>query len=100
MSYSKNKQKLCFKFDMTDLGPAKNTIILDLQVICNKKNQIFEIIHVRYIQFSLTKFKMKTCNPVSTLIKLGQKITKIDSPQKITKVDSPQTGEYKPLQVP
>jgi hypothetical protein len=66
---------------MTDIGPVVDTTILGLQVIYNQKAQNLKIFQTRYIQSLLIKFKMESCNPASTPMEPGQKMTKDDSPQ-------------------
>ena len=83
----KTKQSLHSEFDMTNLGPIFNSTILGLQVIYDQKAEILRILQTRYIEFLLKKFLMEPCNPASTPMELGLKLSKIDCPPTIFTVE-------------
>jgi hypothetical protein len=66
------KQQLSAKFQMKDLGEAKQ--ILGLRV--TKSDGAVSIDQGRYIDELLAKFKMQDCNPVSTPLDVNQRLSK------------------------
>ena len=93
----KTKQSLHSEFDMTDLGPVLNSTILGLQVIYDQNARILRILQTRYIEFLLKKFLMETCNPASTPMEPGLKLSKVDCPQTNDELTDMKNVPYKPL---
>lgn len=95
--FRKTKQALCSQFEMTDIGRVVDTTIHGLQIIYNQKARNLKIFQTRYIQSLLIKFKIESCNPASTPMELGLKMTKDDSPQTDQEIAHMKNISYKSL---
>ena len=58
------KEKLMGKFKMTDMGDV--SLVLGMQVTCDRELGTLIIIHENYTKSILDRFGMGSCNPLST----------------------------------
>lgn len=91
------KEQLSSEFEMTDLGPITRTSILDLELSYNQQAGTLKINQSIYIQSLLTKFKMESCNLVSTPVEPGIKLTKEDCPTTDDEIAHMKACPYKTL---
>lgn len=71
------KSSLKEKFEMTDMGDAH--MYLGMQITRNRKLNTLFLDQRKYIQVVLDRFKMTDCNPVSTPMETGIKLSKRDN---------------------
>jgi hypothetical protein len=93
----KIKHQLSTKFEMTDLGPVKRTSILGLEIVYHQEAGCLKICQSKYIQSLLEKFKMESCNPVSTPMEPGIKLTEDDCPNSKEEIAQMKNHPYKIL---
>lgn len=76
----KTKQQLSLEFEMTNLGSVTDTTILKLEIKYQQDIGDLKISQSKYINYLLSKFKMESCNPITTPMEPSIKLTKNDSP--------------------
>lgn len=67
------------EFEMTDLGHMHYFLGLEVQ----KKFEGIFISHAKYVAYLMEKFRMKTCEAITTPLALGKKLTKEDTSSKV-----------------
>jgi len=93
----KTKQQLSLEFDMIDLGPVTKSTILGLEITYQQDIGHLKISQSKYINSLLSKFKMESCNPVTTPMETGIKLTKDDSPTTQEEQNKMKNFPYKTL---
>ena len=68
------KEQLHQRFNMTDLGPAH--MYLGMEITRDYTSNTLSLNQQKYIQVVLNRFKMTDCNPVSTPMETGIKLSK------------------------
>lgn len=76
---SEYKVKLMQKYQMTDLGPVKH--ILNIEVIRDRTNRKILLRQTHYINSLLKSHDLTDCNPVSTPIEPSTILTAVTSPE-------------------
>lgn len=84
------KEKLHKRFQMTDLGPAH--LYLGMQIARNRSTHTLYLDQKKYIQIVLERFNMTNCNPVSTPMETGLKLT-----HRSDKASAKEINEYQKL---
>ena len=93
----KTKQQLSLELEMTNLGSITKTTILELEIKYKQDIGYFTISQSKYINLLLSKFKMESCNFVTTPIESSIKLTKVDSPTTQEEIDKLKNFPYKTL---
>ena len=70
------KEALCQEYDMVDNGEISS--VLGLKITRDRKERVLTISQPSYLLEMLKRFRMESCNPVSTPLEPGRQFTKID----------------------
>ena len=70
------KEALCREYDMVDNGEISS--VLGLKITRDRRGRVLTISQPSYLLEMLKRFRMESCNPVSTPLEPGRQFTKMD----------------------